>query len=363
MLYCSQINNYEDFRARFGYKTGQDGNYLVNSNGVRQRKNNIPYLFWKETSIEEHKKGMSLSKSFDCGIKLNTAKDVFNLMLREVFKKTSNDICPVISFGNYEIQNYGICFDGDVNSVRYKDTNTGKIYKMKIGKFTGKALDFLIKQGAVIGWINNPTLRIFFIEELTELWKNKRLKDKTLKVVVNKDFEGIYRRARRPFDSRDFSSCMDDDQNYNFYVNHPDLFDAVSLQDDDNLIYARAILVHCKDEKGNEHKYLERIYCNKRMYKDFLFDKAKQEGVFDLYKSLEASCHEYEKVIDAKTDKQIDYTLVIPLTLKSGDYISYQDSFKWYYDRQNVAKNRPPKNSSDKEHCYNLATTNERFHT
>ena len=65
MLFCDQIENYEDFKTRFGFKTSADGRYLVNANGIRQRKNNIVFLYWKEECIYLNKvKHLSLEESY-----------------------------------------------------------------------------------------------------------------------------------------------------------------------------------------------------------------------------------------------------------------------------------------------------------
>lgn len=356
MLFCDQIENYEDFKTRFGFKTGADGRYLVNANGVRQRKNNIVFLFWKEECIFLHKsKHFSLQESYNRATKYETPKEVFKHMLYTVFGTNTSDICPIKSFKNYELLNSGICIDGDIGAVRYRRTDTGHIYKMKIGKFVNKYLE---ESGNIQPyWLNNPTLKIFFIEEITELWKNKRLKDMTLKVVVNKDFHAIYDRSYRPEDARDFNSCMDDDDNWNFYSDNSELYDAVSLQDDEGLIYARAILIHCFDKKNNPHDYLERIYYNKRMYRDLLFEKAKAQGLFDLYKDLNATCHESTAINAVSNDNKINYSIYIPLHLETDDYMSYQDTFKWYYPSIDRAYNR---NMNGIEGgCYTLDTTNE----
>lgn len=355
MLFCDQIDNYEDFKARFGFKTGVDGRCLVNANGVKQRKNNIIFLYWKEECIFLHSNGgYSLQESYRRAAKYDSPKDVFVSMLYQVFGTDLSDICPVRSFGKYQLLNSGICIDGDVNAVRYKRTDTGHTYKMKIGKFVNKYIEE--NAGKMPYWLKNPTLRIFFIEEITELWKNKRLKDQSLKVIVNKDFHAIYDRDRRPEGAQNFDSCMDGDNNWNYYADHEDLYDAVSLQDDEGMIYARAILVHCFDKNDNPHNYLERIYCNQRMYKDLLFEKAKVEGLFDLYKDLNASCHESTAINDVATDRKISYRLYIPIHLETGDYMSYQDTFKWYYTEVDKAYNYDMDLCS---RCYNLDTTEE----
>lgn len=341
MLYCNQIKNFEDFKSRFGYKTGIDGRYLVNANGAKQRKNNIVYLYWKEESLYLHNsKKLSLVTSYEKAHKYSSSKDVFEDMLYSVFAKEITDPCPVNSFDNYELVTMGICLDGDVGSVRYRNISTGKIYKMKIGKYVNKYLDYISNQTNKYFWLKNPTLRIFFIEELTELWKNARLHDKSLHIVINKDFHSIYNPDNRDKNAYHFSSCMDEKENWHFYKDHSNIYDAISLQDDDGLIYARAILVTCLDNNNNEHKYLERIYCNKRMYKDFMFEKAKAEGIFDLYKGLEASCHDATEIYAVKDNKKINYTLHIELNLKEErNYMSYQDTFKWWYKSANKAYN------------------------
>ena len=358
MLFCDQINNFEDFKTRFGYKTGAEGQYLVNANGVRQRKNNIPYLFWKECVKNNVKNGYSLKDAFNKACKCNSPKDVFKYMLDDIFEKRIEDICPVPSFGEYSLLNSGICLDGDVTSIRYQNRKNGNIYKMKIGKYVNKFLEY--KGANLPCWISNPTLRIFFIEEITELWKNKRLKDKTLHVVVDKDFHAIYDPGQRPENGTNFDSCMDGDDNWNYYADHEDIYDAVSLQDDEGLIYARAILVHCFDREGNAHNYLERIYCNKRMYKDLLFEKAKAEGVFDLYKGLDASCHDADEIYSVTTDRKINYRVYIPLTLEDDDWMSYQDTFKWYYPGLHKAYNA---NVASSRECHRLDFTQERYNT
>jgi len=361
-MIANQFQNFEDFKNRFGFKTGEDGKYLVNANGVRQRKNNIVYQYWKEHFLYLKKVDKySLKEAFDSASKHNTPKDVFREMLITVFGMDLSTTCPVISFNEYKLLNSGICLDGDVTSVRYENTKTGHIYKMKIGKYVNKCLDNLPDRTRKrLFWLDNPTLRIFFIEEITELWKNKRLKDMTMRVVVNKDFQAIYNPDLRPEDARCFDSCMDGDNNWNYYKDHDNIYDAVSLQDEEGLIYARAILVTCYDKNDQEHKYLERIYCNKRMYKDLLFEKAKAEGLFDLYKGLDASCHESKAIKKVSDDKTIDFPVYINLELEEEDWLSYQDTFKWYYPDLAKAYNYEYSFNSN-YNCYHLDITNETF--
>lgn len=353
MLYCDQVHNFDDFNSRFGYKKDIKGNYLVNKNGVRQRKNNIVYQYFKESFLNLYKVHHDLKFAFEKAIKLNTAADVFNEMCQVVFKQDASNSRIISGFGEYVLLNDGICLDGNTTtSVRYKRGD--HIYKMKIGKYVNKAIDY---RSSELFWANNPILRIFFTEEITERWKQARLKEASLHIVVDTDFEKSYSSNTRPDGQENFNSCMDDHDNWNFYSTYPELFKTVRLEDSDGLVYARAILVNCKSvEDDSKHTYLERIYCNKRAYKDLMFAKAKEEGIFDLYKDLDASCHESTRINDLQ-DNKIKYDVYIKLNLDNGDYMSYQDTFKYYDTDSGKAYN-----TCNHYTNYNLDTTETYVH-
>lgn len=355
MLYCQQFKDYEDFKSRFGYKENINGERLCNKSGAFQRKHNIVYQYWKESVKNLHDNdNYSLSFAFSHGVKLTSEDEVFADMVFSLFPNTIVRTCNTIfkPFENIILDMQSYCTND--NPYLIPLIIDGKPCKMKIGKYINKLITYYSISNKASFWINNQTLRTFLIERLAEMWKSEVLKNQSLKLVVSKNFNKIYNTDFRLSDESYFNSCMDDKGQYYFYEDHDDIFSAVSLQDEDGNVYARCVLVKCQDDDGKDYTLLDRIYYNKRMYCDLLFNKAKYDNIFNIYKDLDASCHESYRILDMN-GKLLGKRLHIQLDLDNDSCISYQDTFKFYIYESGIAYNTD-KNLTG---YYNLDTTSE----
>lgn len=365
MLYFTQFENYKDFRERFGFRTDVEGNYLYNNHGQKQRKNRIPYLYYKLYVQYYKQRGYSLSVAINKAIKCNNPKEVLSSLLYELnmaFSWIITEDSVILNNSKsckYKIIEDGITPDNNVYNIYCRDDYDRKV-SIKIGKFLQEFFNSYINRQKLYSFpdllvylLQDHTLCMFLIEEISELWKKQRMKENNMSLNVDYNFEEIYNPNCRDNDNFDFRSCMDEKPNWQFYQNNPHIFRAVSLIDPEKRIYARALLINCIDSENKEHVLLERIYFNKRIYKQRLFDLIKEAKICDLYKDLEASCRDSRAINYIASDERFNKTLHINLILEDNDITSYQDTFKFYYPAVHAAYNK-----AIAESYYDLATTN-----
>ena len=341
MLLFTQFKDYNNFKERFGYKTDSEGNILYNKNGSKQRKNSILFYCFKESF--KYFKNLT---NFE--IALKESKKYFSLEEAYIDLKNSilGSLDTVPYFDDFTVlEKESILLDNDSCFVIVKN---GKREIVKIGKILNLFIDLYCANC----WYSTPVIRNFFIESYLNHWKAIKLKAKSLKLVINDDFEGCYSYGRRPLNIWDFGSCMDDKPNWKFYKNHSDIFQVVSLQDSEGQIYARCLLVTCYDSLGNSYKYLDRIYFGREVYKFYLFEQARSKKLFDLYRHLSASCRESTRIYSVINDSQINFSLYIPIEYKDQEIIAYQDTFKFYNPSRKKAYN-----SRDCSYKVDLSTT------
>jgi len=332
MLYFNtQFDNYEDFRSRFGSKTDGEGRVLYNKNGKPQKMHIIPYLLWKSQVIYLNKMlNTPLRDCIDMACKVQNNNQAFTCMIQSLPQRLTYIDEETNS---WLIRGYGwyIIKRGEANDLVVVQNPNGKQQQMKLGKYIEIVLKLIPQNNAQTYWITNKTLLTFFVETIVTQYVSMILAYSTLHLVVDDNFEKIYNTDYRPAAMSNFNSCMDNDPNYHFYANRPDIFSAVSLQDKNGLIYARTLLVKCYevDEPDCKHTLLERIYCNKQIHANRLFQLAKEANIFDICKKPGASCRDSTNIITNNGNKFYPI-LAIDLNLHIGDVISYQDTFKYY---------------------------------
>lgn len=219
----------------------------------------------------------------------------------------------------------GLCEDGDVSAIRYKNLDNGRIFKMKAGKFF-KRIILETEYGRKM----DETTLLYVLECLSREWSSmamERIGDYEL--VVDDDFESIY-------DGRllegEFSSCMTG-EDYHYFYNNAVKASAASIRKD-GMIYARCVIFNkVKDvETGEEFRLAERQYSSEgdEVLKHILVNKLINGGYIDGYKKVGADCHSPKSFVGNNGEDLSDRKFVIDCHLNFDEELSYQDSFKWY---------------------------------
>lgn len=218
----------------------------------------------------------------------------------------------------------GLCEDGDVQSIRYIKKEDDRVYKMKAGKFIRS---ILMDAGAqeIIG----DSAINYICELFTQEWKAYTVeKVGNVRLNIDKDFWFIYN-SDNYLPGASFGSCMSDKDNYRFYESAVDA-SAASILNEEGHILARCVIFNdVKDEDGKNLRVAERQYGVNDMYKQLLVEKLIKEGRIDAYKRVGASCHDANDFVRIDGGESVRFS--IKCYLENGDYISYQDSFKYFY--------------------------------
>lgn len=230
----------------------------------------------------------------------------------------------------YQQDGGGICFDGDYRAYRYYNVEREAIFKMKIGKMYKHFCEM-----SEFGRHLPESVILYLCEEITQRWMaeaQSRCEDYEL--YVDDDFGRIYDSS---YCDGDFGSCMVDDDNYHFYENAVDAKAAYITNKEGNIIARCVIFLKATDRNGKVWRLAERQYSSDgdEVYKRLLVHALIKGGHIDGYKKVGAGCHDPKLWMDVNDNPIADPRFSIPCSLGSGDYISYQDSFKWYdYDEQ-----------------------------
>lgn len=217
----------------------------------------------------------------------------------------------------------GLCEDGDVRSVRYVNIEQDKVYKMKAGKF----MRAILIESGVEKLIGESAVN-YMCEVFSQEWQAYAVgKIVSVKLNVDTDFEFIYNSSNYKGDGS-FGSCMSDSGYHEFYNNAVDAR-AASIIDADGEIMARCIIYdNVLTGDGKKISVAERQYGVSDTYKQVLVDFLVSNKYIDAYKAIGSDCHAASNFVrlDGESNKQFR----IKCNLNHGDYVSYQDSFKWY---------------------------------
>ena len=340
MLYY-KFQNYEEFKELFGL------NY--HSNGTKSRKNKILLSFIKNRALL-HDAIRTGNYEFLHISDMQTLKQVVIGKIRDA--AIDLPYCVTLIDKTYGSSRYstdasnGICEDDDYNSIRYiNHDNNDRIFKMKCGKFFRTLiLDTPFGQSLPESLIN------WLCEEFTLEWKAYavgKIPQHTL--YVNEDFERIYSSKHL---QGNFGSCMVDRHNFYFYQNSVEA-KAAYLENSEGKVIARCIIyTEVYDEEKNVYRLAERQYATNgnEIYKKALIDALIAAGEIDGYKAISAGCGEPRNFVDINGNSLSEKKFWIVCELDFDDYLSYQDSFKWYNMNGRVANNYG-------DGDYDLATT------
>ena len=344
MLYYD-FKDYDGFKERFGM--------VEHGNGEKSRKNKILLSYIKQPSLFKE----ATSTSDYSLINISSMSELKQTMLERVQQSGCNDesLPYKVQLINYTFYSSkyasdefnGVCQDGDVKCVRYKNCNSGRTYKMKAGKML-QALMLETEFGKTLP----EQVLVYLMEEFATDFQS--YSSSTLienKLFVNKDFKRIYSSYHCV---GDFGSCMVDKGRTDFYEDAIDA-SAAYLENKDGEIVARCIIYNkVYDENGKIWRLAERQYSRgsdlklKRALVDALIREKKVDGV----KSVGAGCGEASSFEDCNGNSLSNKKFHIECNLDCDDTLSYQDSFKWYDMDKGIAYNYPENGAE-----YNLDTT------
>lgn len=340
------ISGYEDFQYLFGLET--------HGNGVKSRRNKILLQHIKNPALIRYcraRNDWSL-------LHIRSMAELKQLVLdaiRESGKKDPQFSYKVSLIGNtvwssqYRTDNMqGLCEDFDKKSVRYVNTKTEHVYKMKAGKF----FTAIIKE-TEIGQILSEQVINWLSEEFTQDWQTYTFgQTPNVELHVDDNFKLIYdEKACRDFKG---CSCMVGRDRHSFYEDAVEA-KAAYLLDTDSYVLARAILfTDVMDEDGRKWRLLERQYSKEsnEILKRLLVDLCIKGGHIDGYKQIGAGCSESRAFVVNDGTSLADKKFSIRCELETYDTLSYQDSFKFFDSHRNIAYNH-----TDCDYDYCLDTT------
>lgn len=217
-----------------------------------------------------------------------------------------------------------------------------KIYRAKAGKICHEYVDYLVRKGIYPSLDCPPTEKL--IVNCFSEWTTNRIKAIQLelnnpgfKLKVDEDFEFIYS-SRNAIAHHSFGSCQCDKELYDFYDNIKGA-KAISLLNEDGYMVARAIYyteIHDFDDDSKIYRGIERIYGYSDEYKLMLLHKAINDGLVDIFKTIDAGAYDtrlWRKIMpDGSEIKLDDARLYVNLfhEYDDDDPVAWGDSFRWY---------------------------------
>lgn len=245
----------------------------------------------------------------------------------------------------------GLCEDGTLNSIRYRNIEKERVFKMKAGKM----FNHIMSCNTITRDMPEQIQR-WLSEEFVADWieyARQNIGDVKYQLHVDDNFCAIYSSGRCV---GNFGSCMVDDGQWTFYRDAVDAKAAYLTNENDEIVARCIVFTDVKDEDGNKWRLAERQYS-----KDSDLSLQRQlvmalirDGHIDGYKKVGASCSDASAFLDNEGNSLECKEFKISCRLCFGDTLSYQDSFKWYdYDR-GIAANYEMGD-------YDLGVTDSRF--
>lgn len=345
MLYYS-FKDFDEFKSIFRTEK--------RNNGITVRKNRILLAHLKNPDLLRY---CLETKDYSL-LKVKDMAGLQNAVFEAVCKSGRNDeslpnrielIDREYRSARYKTDGmHGVCEDGDKCSIRYVNTERGKVFKMKSSKFM-RAVMLETRIGkilspSVINWICGDVF--------AKQWHTFTYGCTSgMELHVDDNFEDIYDGEKCP---GSFDSCMTDKNRYRFYI-YAVKAKAAYLTDENGCIVARAILfTDVTDQNGRKWRLLERQYATDKndILKYILINKLIQEKQIDGYKIVGASCSDADAFVSIDGQSLSGMKFEIECELGMGDVLSYQDSFKWYdYEKKKAY------NYKHDEDLYGLDTT------
>lgn len=364
MIYIKSFKNYDEFKQLFSV--------VKHGNGVVSRKNKILLACLKNRKLfhwwlgfKEQDDRLTDNCDYLRATNMDDLKYFAKHMVSDIalHDPDSEDTLYILSFDKdfpYTLYSTtlsldtlrSVCTDGDVKSIRYKNIERGRIFKMKAGKLISRC----IEENRIPREYMPEQLKRWIGEEFARDWQvyAEQRANNNYTLHVDDDFEAIYDGERC---LGDFGSCMTDKGHHTFYR------DAIKAKaayiTDDDMIVARCIVyTDVWDENNNHYRLAERQYSSGQddVLKQILVDKLIKAGEIDGYKRVGASCHDNRNFVRNNGESMHDLSLYIECNLEHNDVLSYQDSFVYYDYNDNTSCN-----NSSAYYDYELDSTDEYF--
>jgi hypothetical protein len=320
MLYIQAFKNYTEFQEIFGVRV---------FDGKKARKNKILLSLLKDKKLFKE-----AVRNGDLDLfAIKNMVDLRNTLTKKLHLSGARshslpyrvELLGQTYYSNkYKLDGMaGICEDGTPNAVRYVNMESGRVFKMKAGKFYKHLIE-----ATKFGKSLNETLVIWLCEEFNRDWQAHVIgKLPKNKLYVNDNFADIYDSKRlKGYDTNSdaFISCMVDKGLHNFYRNSVNA-KAAYLEDENGMIIARCIIfTEVYDEDDKVWRYAERQYsvgCND-VYKQALVNALIQAGEIDMFKVVGASCHSNSAIVDIHGNSLSDKRFYIDCDLDWDDTLS-----------------------------------------
>ena len=257
----------------------------------------------------------------------------------------------------------GLCEDGTINAIRYKNVEKNRVFRMRAGKM----FEHLWGYNPVTKMLPEQIMR-WAAEEFVADWidyARENIGSSDYELHVDDNFSDIYDSsccAGYDEDSDAFRSCMVDDGQWTFYRDAVDA-KAAYLTDKNDMIVARCIIYTNVHEEGSDKiwRLAERQYSKSCEYglQRQLVSALIRDGHIDGYKAIGSSCSDSERFVTNDGTSLSDKTFYIPCHLEDGDTLSYQDSFKWYDHEEGYAYNTEMDDTTDLATTSGSVTINE----
>ena len=364
----SSFKNYDEFKELFVAK---------NADGSTRRKNGILLAFYKGKEMRKYLRDVWPE------VDVKSIKSVGSLytLMKRIIKHESEKYWETHSTWNVRIMDDtyysdkyqtdghdGICIDGDISAYRYQNMERdGRVFKMKVGKMYRHIIDL-----TALNSIVPETVKLYVCEELTREWEAYCVaripKSDELVLHVDDNFKGIY--SNSDCGRKYFHSCMQGDgrDNWKFYRDAVKAKAAYLTEGEDGCIVARCIVFTevTREDTGEVIRVAERQYSRPvsdtdgnadELLQRVLVQKLVEGGYVDAYKKVGAGCGDARAYLDKDGNDLSNVELHITCNLSDGDYLSYQDTFKWYDPEVNVAYNY----NADDAYC-DLSITESTFY-
>lgn len=322
------FSNAEEFKELFGMRKTQDGTLV--------RKNKIVLGFLRDYNCHKYIRDIMPDFWRNDLFHIQTPDELYLYVLSAIRTESYGENFIKLPRGlslysnDYKLDYMGgLCEDGDVRAIRYINCESGRVFKMKAGRF----LKHLILETEFGKHLPESTI-LYLCEEFSRRWETYAASQmpefSAYHLVVDDDFESIYDGYKC---KGDFGSCMTNRGFHSFY-NNAVKAKAASLRNGDGKIVARCVVFTevQDDETGEVFRLAERQYATdgEEVLKRLLVDSLIREGYIDGFKTVGASCHENRNFVMNDGTSMRDRELSIDCDLDLGDYLSYQDSFIEY---------------------------------
>lgn len=344
----SVIKNYDEFKELFVRK---------NADGTESRKNGILLAFHKSKAMRDF---LKREYPYTKVAEITTVSGMYSELKKIILRENSwwaREHCsyPLNIMGSeYRSDKYqtdgrnGVCIDGDHSAYRYQNMERdGRVFKMKVGKIYRHIIDITDLKDVI-----PETVKLYLCEEFTREWEayTDSIVPGDMVLHIDDDFKGIY--SNEKCGRKYFHSCMQGDHmdNWNFYVDAVKAKAAYLTEGEDGPIVARCVLFTevTREDTGEKIRVAERQYSrpdgSNENYPDellqrMLIRKLIDGGHIDAYKKTGAGCGDARSFVDNAGNSMSNVGLHIECNLEDGDYLSYQDSFKWYDEENHIAYN------------------------